>query len=157
MIVNETKTKVMCFGKCTEVRVKYNGVLVEYVNQYQYLGNILTSGRQQNQDAFANNYEYLCNQELKAIYCFRKKVKEIGVIPSIIMIYVFDTQVRPILAYGSDGWGISKKGLTQVDKVFLQFARCVLYVKSTTCYTIVYGECGRFHLAYFARSTPYVS
>ena len=23
MIVNEAKTKVMCFGKCTEIRVKY--------------------------------------------------------------------------------------------------------------------------------------
>ena len=60
------------------------------------------------------------------------------------MFYIFDTLVRPILMYGSDVWGISKKGLTQVDKVFLQFARCVLHVKSTTCNTIVYGECGRF-------------
>ena len=40
IIVNEAKTKVMCFGKCTEIGVKYNGVLVEHVNEYKYLGNI---------------------------------------------------------------------------------------------------------------------
>ena len=83
-------------------------------------------------------------RHLKAIYCFRKKVKEIGVIPPKIMFDIFDTLVQPILTYGSDVWGISKKGLTQVDEVFLQFARCVLHVKSTTSNTIVYGECGRF-------------
>ena len=52
-------------------------------------------------------------------------VKEIGIIAPKIMFYMFDTLVRPILMYGSDVWGISKKGLTQVYKVFLQFARCV--------------------------------
>ena len=59
MIVNETKTKVMCFGKYTEIQVKYNGVLVEHVNQCKYLGSILTSVKKQNQDVFANNYECL--------------------------------------------------------------------------------------------------
>ena len=43
MIVNETKTKVICFGKNTEIQVKYNGVLVENVNQYKYLGSFLKS------------------------------------------------------------------------------------------------------------------
>ena len=133
MIVNETKITVMYFGKCIEIRVKYNGVLVEHINQYKYLGSILIPVRKQNQDVFADNYKYLCNKALKAIYCFRKKVKKIGVIPPKIMLYIFDTLVRPILTYGSDVWGISKKGPTQVDKVFLQFARCVLHVKSKTC------------------------
>ena len=51
---------------------------------------------------FANNYEYLCNQALKAIYCFRKKVKDIGVIPPKIMFDIFDTLVLLILTYGRD-------------------------------------------------------
>ena len=63
--------------------------------------NILMSVRKQNQDVFTNNYEYLRNQALKAIYCFHNKVKDIGVIPPISMFYIFDTLVRPILTYGS--------------------------------------------------------
>ena len=60
------------------------------------------SVRKQNQDMFANNYEYLCNQALKVIYCFRKKVKDIGVIPPKIMFDIFDTLVWLILTYASD-------------------------------------------------------
>ena len=157
MIVNETKTKVMCFGKCTEVRVKYNGVLVEHVNQYKYHGNILMSVRQQNQDVFANNYEYFCNQALKAIYCFRKKVNEIGVIPPKIIFYIFYTLVRPILTWRSDVWGISKKGLAQIDKVFCSL-HVVYYMLNPKHVTRLFmGNVVGFHLAYSARSTPYVS
>ena len=135
---------MMCFGKCTEIGVKYNGVLVEHVNEYKYRGNILILVRKENQHVFGNNCEFLCNPSYNAIYCFRKKVKYIGVLPPKITFYIFDTLVRLILTYGNDVWGIGKKRLTQVDKVFLQFARCVLHAKFTTCNTIVYGKCGRF-------------
>ena len=154
MIVNETKIKVMCFGKNTKIQVKYNGVLVEQVNQYKYLGNILTSVKKQNQGVFANNYEYLCYQSLKAIYCFRKKMKDIGYIPPKIMFYIFATLVRHILTYGSDVWEISKKGLSQLDKVFLHFARCVNLQHVTQLFM---GNVDSFHPAYFAKLTLYAS
>ena len=48
-------------------------------------------------------------------------------------------------------WGISKQGLSQLDKVFLHFARCVLHVKSTTCNTIVDGGCGQFPPSVFCQ------
>ena len=56
-----------------------------------------------------------------------------------------------ILTYGSDVWGISRKGLSQLDKVFLHYARCVSHVKSTTCNTIIYGECGQFPPSVFCQ------
>ena len=58
------------------------------------------------------------------------------------MFYIFDTIVRPIATYGSDVWGCNTD-LHYTDKVFLDFIKCVLRVKATTCTTIVYGECGR--------------
>ena len=76
MIVNETKTKVMCLGWSTEIRVNYNGVPVQQVDQYKYLGNIMKFVSKQNQDVSASNYDYLCNQSLRAIYSFRKKDQE---------------------------------------------------------------------------------
>ena len=63
------------FCKCTEFRVNYNGVLVQYVNQYKFLGNILMSVRKQIQDVFANNYEYLYDQSLNVIYRLSQKGK----------------------------------------------------------------------------------
>ena len=58
------------------------------------------------------------------------------------MFYIFDTIVRPITTYGSDVWGCNID-LHYTDKVFLDFIKCVLRVKATTCTTIVYGECVR--------------
>ena len=68
---------------------------------------------------------------------------------SSIFFDMFDTLIRPILTYGSDVWGLSKAGLDVLDKVFLNFVRCTLNVKATTCNAIVYGECGRYPLSVF--------
>ena len=51
--------------------------------------------------------------------------------------------------YVSDVWGLSKAGLDVINQVFLNFIRCTLNVKATTCNAIVYGECGRFPLSVF--------
>ena len=68
---------------------------------------------------------------------------------SSIFFDMFDTLIRHILTYGSDVWGLSKAGLDVLDKVFLNFVRCTLNVKATTCNAIVYGECGRYPLSVF--------
>ena len=56
---------------------------------------------------------------------------------------MFDSLVRPILTYGSEVWGASKSGLQELDRVFLQYMRCVWRIKATTSNLAVYGECGR--------------
>ena len=62
-----------------------------------------------------------------------------------IWIYdIFDTMIRPIITYGSDVWGLCKSGLHDLDKLFLNYIRCVLCIKATTSNIIVYGECGKF-------------
>ena len=60
------------------------------------------------------------------------------------MFDMFDTLIPPILNYGSDVWGMSRTGLGSLDKVFLNYVRCILCIKTTTCNAIVYGECGRY-------------
>ena len=97
--------------------------------------------------AFASNYDYLCNQSLREIYSFRKQIKRTGAMPPTIMFYIFDSVVRPIFAYGSDVWGFNRKCLIHLDKIFLHYARCVLQVKSTTCHTLLNGECGEIPLS----------
>ena len=48
------------------------------------------------------------------------------------------------LTYGSDIWGFSKLAGSTLGKVFLNYNRCALHVKATTCNAIVNGECGKF-------------
>ena len=58
------------------------------------------------------------------------------------MLNLFDVLVKPILIYGSDVWGIKSKLWDSSDKVFLQYARCLLHVKATTSNVITTWECG---------------
>ena len=139
MIVNETKSKVMCFGTQSQFNISFNDKDIEQVGRYKYLGNIIRRIDKPTQDIFADNYKYLSDQARKAMFCAKWNF---GVLPPHIMFYIFDTTVRPITAYGSDVWGCNLD-LCYTDKVFLDFIKYVLRVKATTCTTIVYGECGR--------------
>ena len=56
---------------------------------------------------------------------------------------MFDTMIKQILTYSSDVWGINKKALHELDRVFLSYVRCVLCVKLTNN-VIVIGESGNF-------------
>ena len=52
MIVNELKTKLMIFGNREQTVVKFNGNIIELVDKYKYLGNVVTSIGRPIQDAF---------------------------------------------------------------------------------------------------------
>ena len=56
MIVNETKSKVLCFDKQTELNVYFNDKKIEQVSRYKYLGNIVKCISTQQQDIFGENY-----------------------------------------------------------------------------------------------------
>ena len=45
MIVNETKTEVMHFGKKCCSNVYFNGKRIEQVTEYKYLGNIIRAAK----------------------------------------------------------------------------------------------------------------
>ena len=56
---------------------------------------------------------------------------------------MFDTMTKPILTNSSDVWGINKSALCELDRVFLNYVRCVLCVKLTTS-NVVIGESDKF-------------
>ena len=60
MIVNEAKTKVMQFGKKGNFEVY--GTRIDEVLEYKYLGVVVRSIQQVNQDVFHCSYQYLCDQ-----------------------------------------------------------------------------------------------
>ena len=142
MIVNDLKTKLMVFGNGTKKDIIFNGTKLKWVEQYKYLGNIITSINRVDGDIFKNNYDYLSDKARKAIFAFFKKTKTYGRLPPSIMLKAFTTLIQPILVYGSDIWGCSNEGGEIIDKVCLWFIRCILRVKQSTNKLMCYGDIG---------------
>ena len=78
MGVNKIKTKCMGFGDTKPFKVYFNGCQIDHVVKYKYLGNIIKSTRRVKDDAFGENYKYLCNQARKALFGMYKKPSKIG-------------------------------------------------------------------------------
>ena len=142
MIVNETKTKVLCFGGRTAPNVYFNNKLIERDDHYKYLGNVVRSFVKCNQDIFSENFAYLCDQSRKALFNICRKIKCVGSLPATVMFYLYDALVSPVLTYGSDVWGFNKLCVDTLDKILLNHVRRTLHVKATTCNDIVFGESG---------------
>ena len=66
-----------------------------------------------------------------------KKTKTIRSLAPTIRFCIFDVLIRPILTYGNDTWGFDKSGTNALDKVALNYYRCVLSVIATTCYCVL--------------------
>ena len=135
MIVNDMKTKFMVFGKPIDTsKLSFNSKFIEEV------GNIISSIKQPQQDPFTRSYAFLCDQARKALFSMTYEIKTIGHLPPEIMFNLLDALIKPILTYGSDVWGFRSTLWGTVDKVFLQFSRCILHVKATTSNIITVGE-----------------
>ena len=144
MIVNEITTKVMVFGNPKKSKVQFNSVEIEEVNDCKYLGNIISSIRLPKQDPLKKTCSFLCDQAQRASFSMTSKIKAMGKLPVDVMLNLFDVLIKSILIYGSDVWGLKSKLWGSSDRVFLQYARCMLHVKATTNNVITTGECGRF-------------
>ena len=121
IIVNEMKTKSLCFGTSETFNVYFNGKLIEQVDQYKYLGVIVQSVNRLNQDIFSNIYRFISDKSRKAAFGMKKKLRHIQNLPPSVMFDMFNTSLRPILTYDSDVRGMSKSGLDALDKVFLHY------------------------------------
>ena len=134
--------KLMVFGKGNKIDITFNGKLLDWVDNYKYLGNIINTTKLATGDIFKDNSVYLCDKARKAIFSFLKKVKPYGTLPPKLMIKAYKVLIEPILLYGSDVWASSKHMLDSIDKVCLFFIRYILRVKPTTSNLMCFGEVG---------------
>ena len=143
MIVNELKTKVITFGCKGDIRVLFNGQQIETTSQYKYLGNVISTTQTSRGDIFRENYDYLCSQARKAIFCLKHLLKPLGALPPRVLMHMYETLICPILVYGSDVWGSQSHGTSAVDKIISWYMRCILQVKLTTSNISIVGESGQ--------------
>ena len=143
MVANELKTKYMVFGNLNTFSLKLHGKNLEKVSSYKYLGNIINSTRLLSSDIFKENADYLCNKARQSVFAMMNKIKNLDV-PAPTVLHLYQTMIQSVLVYGSDVWGVTKRGPTEADKVFNWFLRLILRVKLNTSKTMMMGEVGMF-------------
>ena len=119
IIVNEMKTKVVVYGSASRnIQIKFDYKILDRVDQYKYLGNLVKSVKKCNEDIFGENSQYLCSKARQAIFASFKHLKHVGILLAHIM-YLFELLVKPVLVYGSEIWGTNVNATKSIEKVFL--------------------------------------
>ena len=143
MIVNETKTKIMVFGKCNKMaEFRFNDRNLEVVNMYKYLGCIFNPCETHRSSIFKHMTKYLSDKAMKATFACVKKCSSVGYLSPKVGLHLFDTNVAPILNYASEIWYEGSDH--DIEKIHLRFMKYLLGVKRSSCNLAAYGELGRF-------------
>ena len=142
MIANEIKTKYMVFGNHDEFELLLNGKVLERVDKYKCLGNIINTTKTSRGNIFRENTDFLCNRARRSVFSIINKVKKIGAVSPKCMFKLYETLVQPVLLYGSDVWGACRQTTTALDKTLYWFLRMVLRVKGSTSIQMLLGETG---------------
>ena len=140
LTINVSKTKVMIFRKGGvlpgNLAFTYNGIPLEIVSQFKYLGIVFTPG-----GSFSEAQTTLAGQAQKAIFKLNKYLYKFTYITPKHKLELFDKLITPILNYSSAVWGFSHANV--IERVHLQFCKKVLGVKKNAQNDFVYGELGR--------------
>ena len=140
LTVNSDKTKVMVFRKGGRLSNNeqwfYNGVTLEIVNQFNYLGLVFTSG-----GSFMQATKTLSGKALRAM-CSLLSITRNMEVPLNIMLNLFDSFVCSILSYASEIWGFMNA--ERIERVQRKFCKWMLNVKQSTNNLAIVSELGRF-------------
>ena len=142
LTVNIEKTKVMVFRKggtiIKTLKWTYKGQEIEIVNNFNYLGIVMSSG-----GSFASATNTLYGKALKAMHSLFTLTKDMNV-PIHIMLNLFNAYVSSILNYNCEVWGFMKA--ENIERVHRKFCKRILNVKMSTNSLSLYAEVGRFPL-----------
>ena len=120
LTVNINKTKVMIFRKggllSRNLAFNYNGVPLEIISQFKYLGIVFTSS-----GSFSEAQNTLAGQAQKAIFKLNKYLYKFTYIPTKRKLDLFDKLLSPILNYSNFVWGFSQANV--IERVHLQFCK----------------------------------
>ena len=79
----------MVFGSKTKCDFYFDGKLIERVEDYKYLGKIISETTNISGDIFAKNYSYLCSKARSSIYALKCKLSKSGKLPPRMATYLF--------------------------------------------------------------------
>ena len=142
--VNMDKSKIIVFrkGGYLSAREKwlYNGRYLEVVNQYKYLGVIFSTGL-----SFSFALKDMAARARKGVIGILRLLWSFGNQSPRLFFKLFDSQIQPILTYGSEVWGLIAD-YSIIERVHLFAIKRYLNVSIRTPNALVYGETGRYPL-----------
>ena len=103
--------------------IYFNGKVIRRSQKYKYLGNLLSETQTNQGDIFRYTYEQLCNKARTALFSIEKKLNHLGVLPPKIAIYLFKSNIEPVLTYGCEVWGFHKKGYRSDWHIFVKTSK----------------------------------
>ncbi len=127
LIVNETKTKVMIFGKTKvnkHLKFTYNDVELDIVHNFKYIGLIINFN-----GSFKLAITELKHQASRAMYARIGKCRKLG-LPIDLQLELFDRMIVPIMLYGCDVWGA--ENYIESEKLYLKYLKHILEVYGRT-------------------------
>eukprot|EP00745_Piridium_sociabile_P006919 TRINITY_DN14433_c0_g1_i2.p1 TRINITY_DN14433_c0_g1~~TRINITY_DN14433_c0_g1_i2.p1 ORF type:complete len:494 (+),score=25.16 TRINITY_DN14433_c0_g1_i2:66-1484(+) len=140
--VNMTKSNIIVFRKGGYLGVRerwlYDGKIMPVVNVYKYLG-ILFSTRL----SFVGACKDLASKAKNVVVCIMKKLYILNNTSFELFMKLFDSQVQPIMQYGSEIWGLDKAAV-HCESVHLFALKKYLGVDRRTPNDLVYGETNRY-------------
>ena len=148
--INTDKTKVMIFNKTGRLMKRLyhiNGVQLENVRSYKYLGFLLTPSGEIN-----SGLQDLRDRALKAFMGLKTTLglsfnKDIETTLNLI-----DAMVKPILLYNSDFWGCMKMPANNpIENLHMSMCKQLLGVQKCTTNVGVLLELGRVPLSLYAK------
>ena len=143
LTVNLKKTKVMVFRKGGHLSKTekwfYQGKPVEVVNSYKYLGVTLTTKL-----SFDIALEEFAGRAKGKVVEIMKTMWSLGSTDVSVFFKLFDAQVKPMLLYASELWGLTR--FRSVESPHLFACKRFLNVLPRTPNAMAYGELGRFPL-----------
>jgi hypothetical protein len=144
LVVNFEKSKVVIFRKGGHVAARekwlYDGMKLEVVNEYKYLGVIFSTGL-----TFSYSLQDMSNRARKGVFGILKFLWTLGENCPKLFFKLFDCQIQPILTYGAEAWGLIADH-TVIERVHLFAIKRLLNVSAKTPSALVYGESGRYPL-----------
>jgi hypothetical protein len=118
----------------------FKGEQICVVNQYKYLG-VWFSTRL----SFSHTVEHQTRKAIAGSMAVLRTLWQVGDLSPQLLFKMFDTQIKPILLYGSEIWGLQNN--TLLEKAHLFVLKKCLNVSLKTPNDLVYGETGRKPLA----------
>ena len=153
LTVNIAKTVYMVFHKqymrVPNIGVTYNGVSLEQVQTFVYLGVIFHS--KGHKDGAKKAMQRRMEKAHAALYAMMATCQELRIHDPMVLCALFDTLVLPCLLYGVEQWGpallVGQRGdvlhRPEVERIQSTFLRMVLMVKKSTPLMCIRSELRR--------------
>ena len=140
--VNMSKSNIIVFRKGGYLGVRerwsYNGLRMPVVNIYKYLGIYFSTKL-----SFTAACKDIASRGKRALVYIMRKLSVLDNHSLELFLKIFDSQVQPIMQYGSEIWGLYDSA-SHCENVHLFALKKFLGVSIKTPNDLVYGEVNRF-------------